>query len=279
MAFRVGITGLPNTGKSFAWTFYKKGEEVLAICPSAKIIHVRDSEGNLPQPLEIAIEGKGSTSEEVIKALGARNLNEVVKRIVDHNAPKNKVSAKGNMVTCSDVNYVKYYKLFASEYMPHIKIVLCPDFTHYISYVISSKAFMSRKHGGEAFQRFWDLAADTLNNIIHASDEMRSDIIDITEFHAEYNEELDLFGIYTPAGKMLTEKFKPETYFDIMLHAKVLPFEEQPDDTKRFKFVINKQGKYDGRSIGLFNDIAERGMIPNDMSLIITRLRKYLNIN
>ena len=132
------------------------------------------------------------------------------------------------------------------------------------------------KTGGQAFERFWNMAADTLNNVLHTSDEIREDILDFTEFHAEYNEPLDLFTIYTPAGKMLTEKFKPETYFDIMLHTHVVPFEEEEDDSKRYKFVVNKQGKYDGRSIGLFSDISHKGMMPNDMNLVIERLRRYL---
>lgn len=276
MAFRVGITGMPNSGKSFAWSKYDKGEEVFSICPSSKIIHVRDSDGKLPKELEIAIKGKGNGFEEIMKNTKLQSKHSVIRKVVTSNIPVEDVKVKGNLVHCSDVKYVQYYKLFVSKYMPNIKIILCPDFTHYISYVISSKTFMSMKAGGQAFQRFWDLAADVLNNVIHIADKLRPDILDFTEFHAEYNEDLDLFGIYTPAGKMLTEKFKPETYFDVMLHTKVLPYEQEPNDAKRFKFVVNKQGKYDGRSIGLFTDISKDGMIPNDMGIVIKKLRAYL---
>lgn len=122
----------------------------------------------------------------------------------------------------------------------------------------------------------WELAADTLRNTILIADKMRSDIIDITEFHSKWNSEIEQFEIFVPAGNMLTDKFKPETYFDIMLYSYVLPYEQVPVESERFKFMVIKREGYDGRSMGLFEDIAEGGLIPNDISVVIQRLREYL---
>ena len=279
-AFRIGITGLPNTGKSFAWTKYKHGENVFAICPSSKIIHIRTSEGKLIQPLEISIEGIGSNLNEIMQVKKVSNQHDMIAAILGGveagQIEKNKVKITGNYVTCSDINRVRMYKLFVDRMMPNIKIILSPDFTHYISYVIQTRSFMNRKSGGEAFQRFWELAADTLNNTILASDDLKNVKLDITEFHSEYNDSLNLFTIYTPAGKMLTEKFLPQSYYDIMLHTYVKPYEEEKDEAKRFKFVVIKRDVYDGRSIGLFSDVSKDGMIDNDMQLVISKMFEYM---
>ena len=100
----------------------------------------------------------------------------------------------------------------------------------------------------------------------------------MTEYHAKYNAEDDLYEVFVPAGAMLTEKFKPESYYDIFLHTYVVPFEEEEDDSQRFKFVVSKVGRYDGRSMHLFADVSKDGMIPNDLELVLSRVRKSLGI-
>jgi len=37
--------------------------------------------------------------------------------------------------------------------MPHIKTIIIPDFTHFISAILADRKFIARKAGGEAFQR------------------------------------------------------------------------------------------------------------------------------
>lgn len=121
------------------------------------------------------------------------------------------------------------------------------------------------------------MAADSLNVTLAGIDDLRNDLIVVTEYHAKYNAEDDLYEVFVPAGTMLTEKFKPESYYDIFLHTYVVPFEEEEDDSKRFKFVVSKVGRFDGRSMHLFPD-AEKGMIPNNLELVLSRVRKSLGI-
>lgn len=278
-AFRVGITGLPNTGKSFAWRTYQNGDEVFTICPSSKVVHIRNKDGNLPQPIQISVEGSGSSLEEIMKNKNLPNPGAVLSSLgFATSLDASKVKATGDYIICSDVKYVSGIKKFVDRFMPSKKIILTTDFTHFISYVIQDPIFIARKSGGEAFQRFWELAADTLRNTILSADSLNNVKLDITEFHSQYNQGLDQFEIYTPAGNMLVDKFKPESYFDIMMYSYVLPYETEKDETKRFKFITVKKEGYDGRAMGLFLDVAKEGMIPNDMNLVIGKLKEYLNI-
>lgn len=154
MAFRLGITGLPNTGKSFSWKDYR-GDDLFAIIPSAKILHARTSDGKLlsSQPLKLkSSRGEYLTLEEIQQKTG-KSPYEIISSFLNSGKSVEEIGAKGHYVQCSDVNHVATYKLFISKYLPNIKLILNPDFTHYISYIIQSKAFQRRKSGGEAFAR------------------------------------------------------------------------------------------------------------------------------
>lgn len=273
MAFRVGITGLPNTGKSFAWKHYN-GDDVFAICPSSKIVHIRKSDNKLPELVNITIKGK--SQQEVMQEKNYKTVAHLMNALSISGLSKSDVQVTGDYVICSDVRLVSGVKKFVDNYMPIKKILLTPDFTHYVNYIMQSQEFRNRKIGSEAFAKYVDMAADMLANIILTADELTNIQLDFTEFHSEYNAELDDYQIFTPGGKMLTEKFKPGSYFDVMLYTYVFPYEEEKDEAKRFKFVTIKRDGYDGRGMGLFTDVAVEGRIPNNMTLVIERLRKYL---
>lgn len=276
MAFRVGITGLPNTGKSFGWSTYK-GDDVFAICPSSKIIHVRKADNKLLSPVNVAVAGLGDSNTEIMQKKGFVTEGQLLAALSESPFTPAQVKVTGDYVICSEIKYVAGIKKFVDKYMPEKKIIVTTDFTHFINYIMHSSEFRNRKAGGEAFQRFWDMAADMLGNVIISSDSLKNVQLDFTEFHSEYNSDLGQFEIYTSGGKMLTEKFKPESYFDIMLYSYVVPYEVEKDETKRFKYITIKKDGYDGRGLGLFSDVNVDGAIPNDMSLVIERLRKYLS--
>ena len=79
--------------------------------------------------------------------------------------------------------------------------------------------------------------------------------------------------------KMLNNSFLPKSYFDIMLVSYVEPYSDDVKDEDRFKFIVTYKEPYDGRAMGLFNDIADKGMIPNDMSIVLERVRKRFNLD
>ena len=159
--FRVGLIGLPNSGKSFSWTFYEKGEEVYAICPSSKIVHIRTSDKKLIQPIQISVDGLGANMKELCTKLVQPNVNSLVRKLNSTYCGDKKIKGStgeyivkttGNIIQCSDVNYVADWKLFISNFTD-AKVIVTTDFTHYVSSIISSKEFMARKSGGEAFAR------------------------------------------------------------------------------------------------------------------------------
>ena len=153
-------------------------------------------------------------------------------------------------------------------------MLILPDFTHYISEVIANKNFILRKSGGEAFQRFWELAADALNNFITSIDELREDLLVVTEFHCEFNEANNMYEIFVPGGKMLKDKFLPDSYYDVMLYTHVLEDAEGIKQGDRYKFVTRRTDKYNARCLNLF----EEAYIPNDLQMVSDKVREYVGI-
>lgn len=285
MAFRMGITGGPNTGKTFSWRDYPKGDTVFAFCPSNKMIHLTDGQGNaVEKEIEILYRGDKyphtSTTEETLEMLKCKTRLQLMAKV----GPKMletgevKFEASGNYVYASQMEYVAGAKKFVAAVMPQYDKFLTTDFTHYISRILSTDLFRSRKKGGEAFERFWDLAADALVNILLVADELPAHIIDVTEFHSgDYEEETGKLNVYVPAGNMLKEKFKPKSYFDLMLYTAVEDHEPGKPQKDRYKFVTIPVDGFDGRSLGLFDDIMdEKGQIPNSMKLVMSRLEPYI---
>ena len=274
MASRMAVMGLPNTGKSFSRQFIKNPEECFVISPSGKDHHLV---GDGITKLDMKI-GQVSGLRKVAAKLGAPSTHDAIARFSGTDLPPNS-STSGNYAVVQDMKYVVHYLKFIDRHMPQIKTVFLADFTHWISRVLTTDEFRRRKSGSEAFNRFWDLAADALTGIITVSDELiRDDLLIVTEYHAEYDESMDVFRFYVPAGKMLSEKFKPESYYDICLVTYVEEWDKGLDEADRYKFVTVKRDRMDGRGANLFADVQKEGMIPNNMQLVLERVRKKFNI-
>lgn len=157
MAFRVGVTGLPNTGKSFGWSSYK-GDDVFAICPSMKILHTRRSDGSMFTPINVVVEGVGDSNDAIMKAKGFKSEGELLAALSVSGLPKEKIKVTGDYVICSEVKFYTGIKKFVNDYMPDKKIILTTDFTHLINYIMQSESFRNKKAGGEAFQKYWGMS-------------------------------------------------------------------------------------------------------------------------
>ncbi|MCP4255028.1 MAG: hypothetical protein GY775_16800 [Candidatus Scalindua sp.] len=235
MAIKLGLIGLPNTGKSFSRKTIKNGEEVFIIAPSHKAMHITDSKGI---PLKKLSEDKKT----------------------------------GNWLINKNLTLLPKILEYIDKDRPEIKTIILPDFTHFISAVIADKKFISRKAGGEAFQRFWELAGDALNNFIISIDTLREDLIVVTEYHAEYSEVEEMYKIFVPGGKMLEEKFKLDSYYDFMLYTHVK--QQDTGEVENYNFVTRRWDKYNARSSELFKET----LIPNDLELVLSKMREYLGI-
>jgi hypothetical protein len=239
MAFKIGIVGDVNTGKSYSRKFIEKGDEVFIIAPSQKATHMTTSDGKPFKKLVRDEKGNYVSGNYVVNG----NLQNLI----------------------SILNFV-------DKNIPHIKTLILPDFTHFISAVLSDDQFIRRKSGGEAFQRFWELSADALNSFIRHLDNLRDDLLIITEYHQDYDEVTDSYKIFVPGGKMLEEKFKLESYYEFLYFTHIEKNEQGEVDS--YNFVTKRWGKYNARCSGIFKET----LIPNNLEIVLKKTRKYLGI-
>lgn len=273
MGHRIGIVGQPNSGKSYSRKSIKNGNEVFLIAPSRKMtyLYTQDDKGQKApaKPVNFTIKdesGKALTDFAAYKQRGM-TLGAIAKEILVSTPPR--IEFTGNFIVVKSLSELALWSQLVNRYMPHIKTLLTPDFTHYVSNIISQKQFIERKAGGEAFQRFWELAGDTLNSYFTNVDDFREDLIVVTEFHSEYDEMAGFYKIFVPAGKMLSEKFLPDSYYDVLLYTNVLSAEEEPTREKRYKFITKKTDKFNARDAELFKE----EQIPNNLQIVLDRYR------
>lgn len=269
MALRIGIAGRQNTGKSYSRKFIKNGEECFVLSPSRKMNHLFKSDGKAVEKLDIATTASPSI-EEIMKVTKLGRRSDVVKACLN----KTDLKLKGNYDVIDTLQELETYLQFIDKQYKSIKNLFLPDFTHYVSRILAQKEFITRKSGGDAYQRFWELAGDALNNFFLSIDDLREDLLVITEFHTEYDEVDGVYKIFVPGGKMLNDKFLADSYYDVLLYTCVLDDADGIKEEDRYKFVTKRTDKYNARCAGLFDE----AMIPNNIQVVIDKVRKYNNI-
>lgn len=269
MAIRLGIMGPPNSGKSYSRKFLKNPEECFVLSSSAKAVYLNNKDGKPLPKLNVKSPNSTSLAEIMAKGKEAGMSPGNVWAKLGSSKP-GELEITGNWAIVPSIPALESYMKFVDKQMPHIKMIVVPDFTHYISKVIASDVFRDTR-GGKAFERFWTLAADSLQSFFLTVDNLRDDLIVVTEFHAEYDDTLEQFKIFVPAGKMLSEKFQPESYFDIMLCTYIDKAEDGSVTPESYKFIVNRHGSYNARSMGLF----ETTMIPNNLQTVVDKIRDY----
>lgn len=281
MAFRVAIGGLPNSGKSFSRRTIPDGENVIVLAPSSKATHLKNSDGK-PSGLLNFKGNKFKNWEEAqalySKATGVeiKNKRGVIEFLLaqPHDKRPKRENFEGSITVVKALDDIKYWLTFVDKIMPWVHTIILPDLTHFISEEISKESFINRKAGGEAYQRFWELGGAALRNIVLYSDYLREDLIIVTEYHTLFSETEGNYQLYVPAGKMLTEKFKPETYYDVFLFTDVKFAENGRAEEYRFLTEVNSQYP-NARSMGIFG----QEHIPNDLKLVLSKVREYYGLS
>lgn len=281
MAIKIAVVGAYNTGKSFARRTLDH-QETFLITPSAKLMYLRDDKGKPIQRLNISTKNSKDTQSVIDTIKQATNLNlqttvDLMRyMIANEGAMKNKSDLKieGNYVLVTDLADITVTLRFLKMFRPEIKIINIPDFTHFIANRIADQNFIQRKNGGDAYQRFWELAADGLNHFIKAADNLPDDVFIITEYHSEYDENSGEYKVFTAAGKMMEEKFKPESYYDFLFFSHIEPDSEGNVNGNSYRFITRRYKQYPARSAELFSET----MIPNDMKYIIDTIRESYQI-
>lgn len=280
MAQKLAIAGVPNSGKSYSRRTIPDGENVFILMPSIKATHIKDSSGKPLKTFDIKT-NKFPNKKEYIAALSKLNVRNVHNMVsyMNQKLPAGalkKENLLGNIQMVKDLNDLPIWMEFINKHLPWIHTVIIPDFTHFISSEISEEGFINRKAGGEAYQRFWELAAKALKNFVLSIDYYREDLMVVTEYHAEFDENLGGYDIFTPAGKMLKEKFLVPSYYDILLFTDVKTDNEgEHNENSEYRFVTRPTKRYPyARAMNVFDDT----YIDNDLQHVLTKAREYLGI-
>jgi len=273
----MSICGLPNTGKSFGRRGIKNGEKVFVISPNNKSLHLKDSKGEPVRALDfIKTDATGKkTSLEEARTITGKSTLDLIKMAITKKNSGEAVEFSGNYVKNVKLHEIEYWLKFINTYMPNIGVVIIGDFTHYISRILANEEFIKRKAGGEAFQRFWELAGDALEGVILATETLsREDILVITEYHTEYNEPADEWELFVPGGKMLKDKFKLDSYYDFTLFTTVIPNVEGEITPESYKYITKRYKHFPAR----FQELFKETLIPNNLQLVIEALEKELGV-
>lgn len=278
MSYKIGVAGDANSGKSYSRKTIRDGENVMILQPSVKASHLFDSNRKPVKMFDLANSKKGYTNlESWIIGAKQQNVHQLInlfnlKVPLGSFKPEN---LKGNIQLIKDISLLPIWLEFISKHLPWIHTVILPDFTHFISEVISRTEFINRRAGNEAYQKYWELAGQALRAFLTELDNYRNDLIIVTEYHTEYVEAIGQHRLYTPAGKMLTEKFKPETYYDVFLQTDVDIKEDEDGNVieESYCFVTKRTAKYPlARALNLF----EETKIPNDLQMVLDKTREYI---
>lgn len=300
MGKRLGIGGGPNSGKSYGRRYIPDGDNVMILAPSKKTTHLftgpPKAASMTPQQIDEAIfngtrkiargfsikspEGKYKNIEEAIALIpdgNDKSLETVIASIIDRKAPDyfggmaGKKLITGSIIHCEKLDNLKMYMKFVDIFMPWVHTIILPDFTHFITEAITDDTFIARKAGNEAYTKYLDLAALSLRAFIKSADAMREELVVVTEYHTTYLEDEQKYVIFTPGGKLLTEKFLPSSYYDTFLFTDV-KYQDNEEDMPDYRFVTRKVSKYpEARSIGNFDEL----YIPNNLQEVLTRIRRY----
>jgi len=278
MGHKVGIAGLPNSGKSFSRRTIPDGENSFLLVPSMKATHIKDSKGVPLKPFNV----QTASFKDIEAAIAASpDVNNVHQMISKWNVKLPIGSFKqenltGNIQLLENLADLPTWLKFISKHLPWVHTVLIPDFGHYIGRVISDDAFIQRKAGGEAYQRFWELAAHALKNFVIVVDSLRHDLVVVTEYHSVFDEALGGYDIFVPAGKMLSDKFLIPSYYDILVFTDVkINNEGEDNENAEYRFVTRPTRRYPyARTMNLY----ESTYVPNDLQELLNRTREYLGI-
>lgn len=273
MAIPVAIVGPYNTGKSYSRSYIQDGENTFLLKPSEKSSNMLMSNGEVVKDFDIKTANYNSLKEYMTSKQFVSPA-QFAKFMYD-NREKIKLEKEnilGNMQLVKNVIDIPIWLNFVSEMMPWVHTIFISDFTHYISRIIAKADFINRKAGGESYQKFWELAADSLNSVIISMENKRRDLIIVTEYHTEWVEERNCYDIFSSAGKMLKEKFMPFSYYDYLFGTHTITKNEgELDEQTSYYFVTRHTTKHPyARS----RDIFKETYIPNNLQEVLTKIRE-----
>lgn len=294
----MGICGESGTGKSFSRSFMGEDQarESFVILPSPKHPYLFNANKKLLRPLNIRFSKDDgsqantlsmysdflkkkaySKTDTAVKDMSYCDFLRVVLKQLNAKGEEalKSIEVMGNHVMDNNINNLPFYYNLINTYYKKIKNIFTEDFTHFLSAIFSSDKFKSRTAGGEAYARFWDLAADVHNKTLTIAQTMRSDLLFINYYHAKYSEELGKYVVFIPGGKMLDEKFKLPSFYDYFFFTKV--DEEEKSLDKRYKLTTITGPSGNSRDSGLYS-LKGDFEISNNIGKVIDDVRAHNTI-
>ena len=291
-AYKIGLMGKPNSGKSYSrmTVDYKSS---FVIMPDLSDPYLMKNETERVDQFNFLFADK-SYLKTIATILNVKydeddennSINAVIEAIIskkDSLVDNYKGDAKskekiakifasiskfctGNYSICPDLANLKNWLKFVSKYMPHIKHIFLPDFTHYLTNVVASEEFAQKGN----YSRYTDLATETVKTFLTKTiNELRSDLVVVIEFHVKIDKNTDEKRIFIPSGQMLESTFIPESYFETLLYC--FQDYDEKDETKRYKFQTRatEDNPYI-RNAGLLPD----KIMVNNLNIVIEAYKK-----
>lgn len=152
-----------------------------------------------------------------------------------------------------------------NEKKPEVNAILNEDFTHFMNARTLDSAFIAKKAGGEAFSKWGEFAVDVFR-CIDGAEKFRDDLTIVYHGHTETNEDGKI-GMLT-SGKLLEREIKLSSYFTYVLQSVVKLVDGKP----QYYYQTNDDGVREAKTPkGCFKEL----FIPNDISMVIKRIREY----
>tara|TARA_R110000851_G_scaffold160786_1_gene304074 strand:+ start:3026 stop:3745 length:720 start_codon:yes stop_codon:yes gene_type:complete len=172
-----------------------------------------------------------------------------------------------NLMSTKDLGSIEPTISHVSESMPHIKYLVIDDYFHLTSAVVFSPEFLAKTDGGEAFQRYTELAAQIYHSLFQKEFDWREDLNIIVTNHTQTNDSGQ--EVFKTPGNLVEKDIKPASLVTYVLHSCVIP---QQDGTYRYAFQTNRtSSKMAKTPRGMFDQL----YIPNDMLAVINRIDEY----
>jgi adenylate kinase family enzyme len=172
--------------------------------------------------------------------------------------------AKTNFYRTTSPQTVKTLLKAISESKPEIKVIVVDTITSLMV------AELMKRIGEKGFDKYNDFAFDTYS-ILKMVDGLRDDLTVIIAAHVEENYDAEgalRVSFMVPGGKLLKEKIKVDGMFTTVLYTEV----EVKDSKPSYYFLTQNNGKNSCKSPeGMFNEMR----IPNDLSLVLQRIKEY----
>ncbi len=213
------------------------------------------------------------------KSTGIRTLNPATTFVINCDGKTLPFRKADSLYNTKNKNYAKTAKLAEvkallkglSEKRPDVKTIVIDTINAIMLDIEMSSNFRNRKVGGEALNKWMDLAAEIYDLIIDTNN-LREDLIVYMIFHSTLYTDVNGMEkkcIVTNGRKL--EKIHLESKFPLVLFTRV---EYNGDGKNTYQFETQSSSSTGKTPMEMFEDF----LIPNDFQLVNNKVKEYYDI-